>query len=422
MSCIRLLAEKKVLNIISVNKFYWRKGGSEAVFFGEKDLLEKNGHEVWPFSMESEDNLVTPYSRYFVDEVVYDSPGLTNKISSAAKIIYSFDARKKMKKMLVDMVPDISHFHIFQHQISPSVFGPLKSSGVPIILTLHDLKPLCPNYKMYTNGAVCEQCKGRKFINGFKNRCTKGSAFKSIINVVEMNLHYALGYYQSVDRYIAVSNFYRNKMIEWGFPPGQVDYLPNYIDYKSYDVGEDDGRYVLFFGRLSEEKGIDSLIDAARKLPDVQLKIVGTGPEEDRLRVKVLQENIGNVDFLGFKTGDDLRQLIQRSSFTVTPSVWYENCPMSILESFAYGKAVVGAHIGGIPELIEEGIDGVTFEPGNGFELADRIIALWENPEKARLAGLAGRLKIEQRFGPDEHYRGLMDIYQSVLSDKKAQN
>ena len=168
------------MDILLINKFFWKKGGSETVFFGEKALLEENGHKVIPFSMKDQKNEQSEYSQYFIDSVNYDAGGLKNKLSAAGKIIYSFEARNNMKRLLSDVHVDLAHFHIFQHQISPSVFGPLKSKKIPLVLTLHDLKPICPNYKMYTNGKVCEECKGRKFYNCFRNKCTKGSTLKRI--------------------------------------------------------------------------------------------------------------------------------------------------------------------------------------------------------------------------------------------------
>jgi len=235
------------VNIISINKFYWNKGGSEAVFFGEKSLLESRGHTVIPFSMKDDKNFASEYDKYFVDNIDYESTGSRGKMIAAVNILYSFEARKNMKRLLHDFSPDIAHFHIFQHQISPSVFGPLRDSKVPLVLTLHDLKPICPTYKMYTNDAVCEACKGRKFYHCFTNKCTKGSSFKSLINTVEMYLHYLLGYYQNVDKYIAVSKFYRDKMIEYGFREDQVEYLPNYIDADLFCRPYANDGYGLYF-------------------------------------------------------------------------------------------------------------------------------------------------------------------------------
>ena len=403
------------MKIISVNKFYWKKGGSEAVFFGEKELLESHGNVVIPFSMQNERNNTTPYSHYFIDEVDYSKAGLAAKLSAAMKVIYSFDSKRKIKGLLDDEEIDVAHFHIFQHQISPSVFGPLRGRNIPIVLTLHDLKPICPNYKMYTHSRVCEECKGRKFYNCVINKCTQNSTFKSMVNMIEMYLHYAFGYYQNVDKFIAVSKFYRDKMIEFGFDSDQVVHVPNFIDSGKFDVSERDDGYALYFGRLSEEKGVETILNACKQCPNIPLVVVGGGPLESELRQRSEDMQLKNVNFVGFKGGKELTDLVAGSSFTILPSEWYENCPMSVLESFAYGKPVIGSRIGGIPELINEDHDGLTFTPGNSQDLAVKMTELWGDKKKRRTMGLNGRRKIEADFSPEKHYENLLSVYRSVL-------
>ena len=403
------------MNIISVNKFFWQKGGSEAVFFGEKALLESRGHTVVPFSMADEKNLPSDYSRYFVSNIDYATAGGAAKLRSAMNIIYSFEAKSKMKQLLRDFRPDVAHFHIFQHQISPSVFGPLKKQGVPLVLTLHDLKPICPTYKMYTNDHVCEACKGRKFYNCFVNSCTKGSRFKSLINTVEMYLHYLLGYYQNVERYIAVSSFYRDKMIEYGFSPEQVVYIPNYIDAARFERPYADEGYGLFFGRLSYEKGLDHLLDAATLNPDIPLYIAGTGPSEEALKQLAQDRGLDNIRFLGFVSGDALFDLIAKAAFTVMPSIWYENCPMSVLESLALQTPVIGADIGGIPELVRHDADGYIYEAGNSEALAATMKKMMTDAPRRQAMGQAGREKIISDFNEETHYQKLMDVYKDII-------
>lgn len=405
------------MNILSINKYYWRKGGSESVFFNEMKMMEDAGHVVVPFSMASSKNEPTPYSKYFVDEVDYDKGGLVNKLSAAAKVIYSFDAKSKMGVLLSDYSPDVAHFHIFQHQISPSVFGLLKKNKTPIILTLHDLKPICPSYKYYVNGNVCEACVGGKFINCFKNKCTKGSSLGSLINTIEMYFHSFIGYYKDVDRYIAVSNFYKQKMIEAGYPPEQISYLPNYIDANEFNPKCEEKGYILYFGRLSEEKGITTFLASAKKNPEIPHYVVGSGPLEEELKEFSVAENVANVRFLGFRQGGELKALLSESTCVVVPSEWYENCPMTILEAYAAGRPVIGANIGGIPELIDVGVDGLIFQPGNARELSEKISWIWTNRKEAREMGLRGRKKIERDFNAETHYINLMSIYKSVLGD-----
>jgi glycosyltransferase involved in cell wall biosynthesis len=407
------------MNILFVNKFYWDKGGSEAVYFGETELLKKYGHTVIPFSMHDEKNKPSEYAKYFVSNITYDNASLFEKIVASSRIIYSFEAKKKIRELLNDTKIDIAHFHIFQHQISPSIFGPLKQAGIPIVLTLHDLKPMCPNYQMYTHGLVCEQCKGHKYYHCFLNSCTKNSRVKSLVNTIEMYFHHFMGYYRNdVDSYIAVSQFFKNKMIEFGFNEDKIVYIPNFVDTEKFRYKQKDENYALFIGRLSSEKGIETLLEACKLTPDIPVIIAGTGPEEYILKESAKDKGLKNISFAGFKTGDDLLKLITDASFTILPSQWYENCPMSILESMAVGTPVIGASIGGINELIRENIDGFTFSPASADELAAKMLALWTDRELRITMGKQGAEKIRQQNTADTHYLKLLELYQSVLNQK----
>lgn len=405
------------MNVLLVNKFFWPKGGSEAAYFGLMELLQQHSHQVIPFSMKDERNISSEFSRFFIENVDYEKGGIFKKIAVAGKIIYSFDARNKMRALLKEVKPNIAHFHIFQHQISPSVFGPLRERKIPLVLTLHDLKPVCPNYKMLTHDGICERCKGRKFCNCFLNRCSQGSALKSLINTVEMYFHYIMGYYQGVNKYITPSRFYRDKMVEFGFAPQQVVHIRNFVDVSRFSLAEDDKGYGLYFGRLSEEKGVLTLLRALSMSPDIPFCIVGSGPLEQMVQQLVIEYELKNVKLAGFKSGVELRELIAGASFTVIPSEWYENCPMSVLESFAMGKPVIGARIGGIPELIEEGVDGLTFESGDADDLAGKLRVLLNDPVKRKRMGKNGRGKVEREYYPEKHYEEVMEVYQAVMNE-----
>lgn len=403
------------MNILFINKFFWDKGGSEAVYFGEMELLKKHGHTVIPFSMQDERNHPSEYSKYFVSNINYETATKYEKIVSASRIIYSFEARHNITELLKNVKIDIAHFHIFQHQISPSVFAPLRKAGIPIVLTLHDLKPMCPNYQMYTQGHTCEKCKGHKYYNCLLNSCTKGSRAKSLINTIEMYFHHFMGYYQNVDRYIAVSNFFKEKMSEFGFDKNNIDYIPNFIDTKRFKYNPGDKNYALFLGRLSSEKGVDKLLQACEMRPEIPVIIAGIGPKEDELKKIAHANNLSNVSFVGFKSGDDLLKLITEASFTILPSQVYENCPISIIESLAVGTPVIGARIGGIPELIDEKVDGLTFDASDPADLSDKMQILWKDPVLRKEMGRKGSEKVHQKYTPEVQYKDLMQLYHSVL-------
>ena len=409
------------MNILQINKYFWLKGGADKVFLDTVDMLRHHGHQVAPFSMKDSHNRRDPFERFFVDTVDYEVGGVSNQLASAGKLLFSFDARRKMRGLLREFQPELAHFHIFQHQISPSVFGPLLQRNIPLVLSLHELKPLCPNYKMLVAGKVCERCRGRRFYHCALNRCTQNSFSKSLLNVAEMYLHHLVfDYYHRVSAYIAVSQFYRSKMIEYGFPSERIFYLPNCIDTDKYLPCDADDGHVVFFGRLSEEKGVATLIEAMSQHPETLLVVAGDGPQRPALERRARDLSMTNVRFTGHLSAAQTGQLVSRSRLTVLPSIWYENCPMSVLESFAWGKPVLGSRIGGIPELIEEGVDGMMFEPGNAGELSDKIGCLLHNQGAARDMGMAGRRKVEEKYSASTYYGRLMAVYGQVLQRHRS--
>jgi glycosyltransferase involved in cell wall biosynthesis len=380
------------------------------------DLLKEHGHDVIPFSMKHPNNHPSDFSQYFVETIDYTNKSFFRKVSSATKVVYSLEARRRLSSLLEHSTPDIAHFHNFHHQLSPSIITPLVKKGVPIVMTVHDLKLMCPNYKMLSDGKVCELCKGGKFFNCVLRKCTKGSRSKSLVNAVEMYLHRFLDSYRHVDRFIAVSNFFKRKMVEYGFPEDKIVHIPNYVDATKFKVSVVDKGYVLYFGRLSEEKGVSTLLNAMGILPSIPLIVAGTGPIAESLQAEA--HHLGNVSFVGYKSGEELSRLIQECSFTVLPSEVYENCPMSVLESLAYGKPVIGSHMGGIPELINDSIDGYVFKAGNAADLADKMSLMWHHSDKRREMGGNGRNRIENQYSASSYFDKISSLYDEVLCIK----
>ena len=399
------------LRILSVNKYYRPKGGAETIYLGEMEQLREAGHHVVPFSMKDEQNLPSDYAHFFVDNVNYEKPGLSNKIIASSKILYSFEARSKISSLLDQESFDIAHLHNIYHQLSPSILGALKKRNIPVVASLHDLKMVCGNYKMYVNGEVCERCKGGKHYQLLLNRCTKGSLAGSLVNTLEMYLHQAARLYSQIDLFIAVSHFYRDKLIEFGIDENKIVYLPSFVAVDKHRVAEPAGDYVLYFGRLSEEKGIDTFIDAAAMNPQVPHWIVGTGPEEQALKAQADENGADNIRFLGFQSGDKLQQLVSEALAIVVPSRWYENSPLTVMEGLAHGRPIIGANIGGIPELIETEVDGLLFQSGDASDLARQIASMTANPGLATEMGQRGRAKVERQFNESLHTSTLLDIY-----------
>lgn len=407
------------MKILNINKFYYRKGGSEAYYFALADLLRENNHEVIPFSMKDNKNYETKYSKYFIENISYENMGIKEKAINGAKLIYSFEAKKKVKNIVNDNTPDIAHLHIFQHQLSPSILKEIKKNGTYVVNTVHDLKVICPNYKMLNDGEICEKCKSDKFINCFKSKCIKGSTVNSMLNTIEAYTHRILKSYDYVDKFICPSKFYMNKFIEFGIPKEKVVHIPNFVDVSKFNPNYEHEDYFVYFGRLSEEKGINTLIKSMKYVNKSKLIIVGKGPIEKELKEFVVKEKIKNVEFVGFKTGNELENIIKKSRFIVIPSEWYENAPMSIIEAMAYGKAVLGSNIGGIPEFIEDNHTGMIFNTKDEIDLASKINHLIDEEKQTIEMGKNARIRAEKLYDKIVHYEKIMDLYNQVMNSGK---
>jgi len=408
------------MKFLFCNKFFWLKGGAEVSFFETAKLLESKGHKVVFFSMKHSDNFPSPYEKYFISRVDYEGGGsIFSKIKAAGRLLYSFEAKAKIEKLIKEERPDIVHLNNIHHQISPSILHTFKKWNLPVVMTLRDYKIVCPTYSMLANGKPCEKCKGGRYYWCLINKCTKNSYAKSLVSVVEMYLHHKiLHIYDLIDVFISPSKFLKEKLEEMGFKK-KVVYLPNFIDAEDCELEyKYTQKTICYFGRLSKEKGLFTLLDAMKGI-DAKLKIIGDGSLKECLRLKVKSENSDNIYFLGYKVREELKNEIKNSMVVVSPSEWYENNPRTVLESFALGKPVVGARIGGIPELVKDNETGLTFEPGNTKDLRDKIEMLLAKPDKVVEMGKNARKFVEENFKPEKHYEQLMEIYKMAMARHK---
>jgi len=405
-------ATRRLLNI---NNYFYRRGGAETVFFDHTALFEEIGWDVVPFAMQHENNLPSPWSDYFVSEIEYGREiGLKDKIIQATKVIYSFEAQNNIKRLIDKARPDVAHAHNIYHHISPAIFSTLKDAGVPVVMTAHDLKLACPSYKMLRDGRICEDCKGGRIHNVALNRCVKGSLAISTVVFAETMLHRTLGLYRNkVDRIAVPSRFYREKLIEWGWPAEKLVHVPNFVDVETFSTYWAEGDYFVFAGRLAPEKGIATLIRATAKA-GTRLVIAGTGPDEAML--KELATSTGaDVTFAGYLSGEKLFSLIGQSRGLILPSEWFENAPISVLEAYALGRPVIGAAIGGIPEMIREGETGLAAKSGDPDDLARAMADLASrSPSERSAMGLAGREWISKEFSREAYRQRTLDLYQSL--------
>ncbi len=405
------------MKALLVNKYFYLKGGPERHISKISKILEAKGHQAIPFSMQDERNEATPYAKYFVSNVDFDSPmSLGNKLRTASRVIYSLEAKEKIEALIKEAKPDIAHLHNIAHQISPSILDSLKKFDLPVIQSLRDYKLICPTYKMVAGGRVCERCKGHRYYHAVLQRCNRGSFSFSLLNCAEMYIHKFLRIYErNVDLFIAPSNFLRHKMTEFGIDKKRIICIPNFADVKEYLPQYGSENYFVCFGRLSGEKGLLTLIRAVREIKTSRLLIIGEGELRNRLEEYVLEKDVANVEFSGYMGEERLKSVVRDSMFAVVPSEWYENCPHSILEAFALGKPVIGSDIGGIPELIEDGVDGLLFESGNSEELSEKIAHLIGRPGLRERMGRNARKKVEEKYNPEVYYQKLMGVYQKLL-------
>jgi glycosyltransferase involved in cell wall biosynthesis len=389
------------------------------------DLLRQHGHEVVFFGMQDSRNVPEARSAHLVSSVDYSGRHAVHGSArfkqwlSAGRILYSREAATKIDALISETRPDVAHLHNIYHQLSPSILGVLRRRGVPTVLTLHDYKLICPNYTLNTRGAVCERCKGGRFYQAVLQGCVKGSRLNGLICATEAYAHGLTHVYENgVQTFIAPSQFMQRKMREFG-AAGRIVHLPNFIDAAAYEPKFSALPFFVYSGRLEPVKGVSTLLSAVAAgdvARGIKLCIAGDGSQREALESQSrLQGTSSSVSFLGHLGRDDLRVLLQHAMFVVVPSEWYENAPMSVLEAYAYGKPVIGARIGGIPELIQEGRTGLLFEPGDVDGLRRAIDSLLSDPTLAEEMGRNARRLVEDAYGPRLHYECLMAVYSGAL-------
>lgn len=375
------------MRILLVNKFLYPKGGAETYTLRLGEYLTAAGHDVQYFGMYDEKNTVFNKAGQYTKNMDFHGSG-AERFLYPLRIIYSFEAKKKIGRVISDFKPDIIHLNNINFQLTPSVIDEAVRTKTPVVQTVHDLQMLCPNHLMFSgrDKSPCEKCLNGSKLSCAKDRCIHGSLIKSIIGTLEAWLYAVKGTYGRVDKYICPSRFIEGKLLEKirrgkQLYRGKTTVLHNFMEVPSGGDGED-GDYVLYFGRLSEEKGIGVIADVCRMLPDIRFVIAGTGPEEH------VFDDIENAEFVGFKTGGELSRLIAGARFSIYPSIWYENCPLSVLESEALGTPVICTDLGGLPELVEDGVTGRVIRAGDKTALAEAAEELYND---SLLCGLMSR-------------------------------
>lgn len=402
------------MKILLVNKFHYLKGGSEKYYFDLAELLEENGHEVAFFSMKDEKNIKTHNKEYFVEPIDLNA---NNKLK-AKDIIYSKKNQKKMKEALEDFKPDIVHLNNFQRQLSASILKPIKKRKIPIVYTAHDIQAICPNKTMLdSENNICEKCLNGRYKNCFKKTCIKNSKLKSLLGAIE-NKYYRIKkiYQKQIDYIITPSEFYRKKLIEDGIKPKKIETIHNFVKINEYNIKKENGDYALYFGRISKEKGIYDLIEAAQKINNLNLYLAGDGPDFNDIK-RIIQNNkmSDRIKMLGFLNSNQIKETIGKCKFVVLPSIWRDNCPYSIIETMAIGKAIIGTNIGGIPELIQDGKTGFLTKFKDNNDLVQKMKKLYSEEKLSLKMGEEAKKVAGTLYTEENYYNRIIKIYERLV-------
>jgi glycosyltransferase involved in cell wall biosynthesis len=383
--------------VLLAHNHYRHRGGEDAVFAAEKWLLEKRGHEVVEY-VETNDRLARVHGPV-----------------AASMAAWSATTYRNLTAVLERERPHVVHFHNTFAMISPSGYYACADRGIPVIQTLHNYRLMCPVATLFRRGAVCEDCLGRRLAwPGIVHGCYHGSKLQTAAVAGVHTLHSIIGTWSSkVTAYIALSNFSRSKFIEGGLPSEKIFVKPNFAIGAEAAARVEHEDYALFVGRLSEEKGLSTLLQAWRSLAGIRLKIAGDGPEREQVEEAVAAG--GMVDYVGFQDARAVHDLMAKARCLIVPSLWYEGFPLVLAEGYAAGVCVVGSRIGALEELVADGRTGVLFTPGDSRDLGGKVRWLWDHPEEAQRMGANARREYEEKYTPERNYEMLIDIYKRAI-------
>lgn len=401
------------MKILMVNKFLYPNGGSETYIFELGKELTRQGHQVEYFGMEHENRIVGNHAESYTSNMDFHT-GKLQKLLYPFKILYSLEARKKIRAVLRDFEPDIVHLNNFNYQLTPSIIYEIKAHKIPIVFTAHDLQLVCPNHLMIygRTGEVCERCVTRGSISCFRGGCIHGSKIKSLLGSAENRLYKILKPYKRIDAVICPSRFVEEKLKKNSQLAGRTVVLRNFIsDVKKPDSAKVKKEYAVYFGRYSKEKGVETLAAACRELPEVRFIFAGKGELSEEVN------SAENIENKGFLTGEALYRLIAEARFSISASECPENCPFSVMESLKLGTPVIGTRIGGIPELISDGETGLLVESGDREALKEAILRLWNNRKENNQ--YIQNCRDVAYDNCEEYCNKLTDIYEELI--KKVQ-
>ena len=412
------------MKILLVNKYHYVKGGSETYYFGLANLLTKLGHEVIFFAMADKNNHPCKDEQFFVSNV--DFNGKTSKmqkIKAGFRVLYSFEAKKSISALIEKEKPDIVHINLVHRHITLSIIRAIKKYNIPIVYTVHDLNCVCPNHEMLVNGKVCELCLKGKYRNCIKQKCVKGSTVKSALGAIEAINYKRMKIYDDIDLYITPSYFYKKKLEESGIIHPEIVHIKNFLPLDTkFKNDNEDKNYLLYFGRISEEKGIITLLKAMEKLQsNTPLYILGTGALEEQVKEYIKAHNLEEkVKMFGFKSGDELKKFVAQAKCIILPSEWYENGPYAIMEAMSQGKPVIVSRFGGLPEIVEDQKTGFICNPFDSEDLKNCIEKVCNlTADEYKAMSNTAVLNAKRDFDADTYGKTLIAHYERLIQNKR---
>ena len=406
------------MNILVINWTWYPSGGDWTYVESITKLYEQKGHFVIPFSMKDDRNLPSDYSDYFIENIDYKKvkrSSITTGVKVVMKSIYSFEAQRNLERLLSDVNIDVAHINVIHHYITPTILKILKERNIPIIWTLHEYTPICPESTFISHGQICEKCFGGAFYNCVTHTCKKGSVLASTVAAMENYVHKYLNYYAYVDHYICPSVFLYEKFKSFNFFNDKLVQIYHGYDYAEIETAKSapnlfNEKYIVFAGRLEKIKGVHTVLNAMISCPGIHLKIIGEGTEEEVLKEFAVTNKLTNVSFLGKKNKQETLQIINGSEFLICASEWYEVLGFTVVEAMALSKPVIGSAIGAIPEMVIHNETGLLFEPGNVEQLADAIKLLYSDEALTTDMGENARKHINRLINTERHFEGLQKL------------
>ncbi len=413
------------MRILIINSRYFLSAGPEKYMFGLKEMLEKNGHEVIPFSVRNSRNEKSRFEEYFAepigggDKVFYSEYRKDPKtmMQMLGREFYSFHVRKRLDSLIKETRPDIAYILHHYNKLSPSVIDACKNNSLPVVMRLSDFFLLCPESHFYRDRGVCEECVDHSLFRAVRHRCVKGSIILSGIKAMALKFHRLLGVYSRLDFVVIQSRFTISRMKK-AISPEKISFNPTFIA-RTEGFNGSIGDYLLHVGRIEEQKGIIHAIKAVENT-GYALKIVGSSStgHEAELRKYVKDKRIDNVKFLGPKYGEELDSLYRGSRAVIIPAIWYENMPNVALEAMMHSRPILASGLGSLKELVRDGENGLLFEPGNAHQIREKIEMIFDDDALCSRLGKNSYADAVEKYSPKKHYEVLLDVFSRAVSKK----